>query len=359
MMKNMLFSMLFSGIALGASSQPEDVTFVATHDRTEQRYVIILPEGFVPDQPHDLLIVLHVMINGKNIPPAQASAAGVWFYADSENGSQLLLTGHPSVPGSWRLTASLNDGDSMRMSFAPNAVFKTNIQFHVDSLSGSALQCQVETNALVIKAASGAGAARLCGFSCRNVPVSFMPERRPFSRAPVACSPDPHQVIAGALVEWDWRMQDGIQTPREPRTWGQAIEKLLRGTEALVSERAAQKNLRPDEQGAWENIRNTCLDATKMDDTPRQESLWLKLHQLRRSIVLANPLFKTSPLLLVKHVPSVMSHQLTQVYGYCARPGGGLFVLQEPGVTMRTRNITPENLPAGNFMTPELSYDAQ
>jgi len=83
------------------------------------------------------------------------SATGVWFYADSENGSQLLLTGHPSVPGSWRLTASLNDGDSMRMSFAPDAVFETNIQFHVDSLSGSALQCQVETNALVIQAIRG------------------------------------------------------------------------------------------------------------------------------------------------------------------------------------------------------------
>ena len=54
-----------------------------------------------------------------------------------------------------------------------------------------------------------------------------------------------------------------------------------------------------------------------------------------------------------------MSHQLTQVYGYCARPGGGLFVLTEPGVSMRTRDLTPATLPPGNFMTPELSYDAR
>ena len=54
-----------------------------------------------------------------------------------------------------------------------------------------------------------------------------------------------------------------------------------------------------------------------------------------------------------------MSHQLTQMYGYCARPGGGLFVLAEPGRSMRTRDLTPATLAPGNFMTPELSYDGQ
>lgn len=299
-----------------------------------------------------------VMINGKSIPPAHGSAAGVWFYADGEKGAQLLLTGHTSVPESWRLTASLNDGDSVRISFMSDMTVPANIQFHVDALSSATLQCQMETNALVIKAVSGVGAARLTRFSYQNVPVSFMPERRPFSRAPVTCSPDPHPSIADALVEWDWRMQDGIQTPREPRTYSQAIEKRLNQVDALVAERVAQKNLSSDEQAAWENLRTACLDVIKTDDTAKQESLWLDLHRLRRKIVLTNPLFKIQQLLLVKHVPSVMSHQLTQITGACARPGGGLFVLQEPGISMRTKNITPGTLPAGNFATPELSYDA-
>ncbi len=297
-----------------------------------------------------------VAINGKTIPPAHGSAAGVWFYGDKENGAQLLLTGHPGVADSWRMTAYLNAGDEVRITFAPDALLLTNIQFRTDVLSTAALDCRAETNTLVINAASGAGAACLTRFAFDHVPGSFVPERRPFSRAPVAPSPDPHPAIAEALVEWDWRMQDGMQTPRESRTYRQAIEKLLRTTDALVAERRGLKTLSSKAQTAWEKVRAAALLPT--DDASTWETRWREIHRLRRQIALGNPLFKSTPLLFVKHVPSVMSHQLTQVYGYCARPGGGLFVLPEPGVTMRTRNLTPASLPAGNFMTPELSPDA-
>ena len=64
------------------------------------------------------------------------------------------------------------------------------------------------------------------------------PSAAPSRASPVASSPDPHPAIAEALIEWDWRLQDGIQTPREPRTYRQAIEKLLRQTDALVAERS-------------------------------------------------------------------------------------------------------------------------
>ncbi len=36
-----------------------DVDFTAVSDGTEQRYVLVLPPGFKPEQPHDLLIALH------------------------------------------------------------------------------------------------------------------------------------------------------------------------------------------------------------------------------------------------------------------------------------------------------------
>ncbi len=298
-----------------------------------------------------------VSINGRIVPPAHGSAAGVWFYADREKDAQLLFTGHPGMPESWRLTASLNAGDEVRITFVSDAALLTNIQFQTVALSPSALDCRAETNALVIKARDVPGAARLTGFAFENVPAAFAPERRPFSRDPVVPSPDPHPAIAKALVEWDWRMQDGIQTPRESRTYRQAIEKLLRQTDALVGERRKLKSLDAKEQSAWENFRAAGLIAT--NDATAEEARWFEAHRLRRQIVLSNPLFQSAPLLFLKHVPSVMSHQLTQVYGYCARPGGGLFVLPEPGVSMRTRNISPATLPPGNFMTPELSFDAQ
>jgi predicted esterase len=297
-----------------------------------------------------------VAINGKTIPPAPGSAAGVWFYADGDRGAQALLTGHTTVPGSWRMTAVLNRGDEVRVSLVPHGTALENLKFRAESLSAVALTCRAETNALVINAASSV-AVRLTKFAFHDGPACFVPERRPFSRGPVTTSPDPRPPIADAMVEWDWRMQDGIQTPRESRTYRQAIEKILRQTDALVAERLRSGTLNPDQESAWKAVRASSLPAA--EDASASEARWLEIHRLRRQMVLANPLFKFSSLLFIKHVPSVMSHQLTQMYGYCARPGGGLFVLAEPGVSMRTRNITPASLPPGNFMTPELSCDAQ
>ena len=37
----------------------EDVAFVAKCDNTTQHYVLVYPDGFKPDEPHDILIVLH------------------------------------------------------------------------------------------------------------------------------------------------------------------------------------------------------------------------------------------------------------------------------------------------------------
>lgn len=296
-------------------------------------------------------------LNGKAVPPASGSVAGVWFYALQGGGAQVLLTGHPDVPGSWRMTAALNSGDEVRMSFVPNGEETGTLQFQTRLLPTGGMNYRAETNSLVLKAGAGPGAVRLAGFAFSDVPACFAPERRPFSRGPVAGSPDPQAVIAEALVEWDWRMQDGIQTPREPRTYRQAIEKLLRQTGALISERAAARSLGLEQATAWKAFRAAGWPSE--DDAQAWEARWLELHRLRRQIVLSNPLFKIPSLLFVKHVPSVMSHQLTQVYGYCARPGGGLFVLTEPGTSMRTRDLTPASLPPGNFMTPELSYDAQ
>jgi predicted esterase len=296
-----------------------------------------------------------VAINGKTIPPGPGSAAGLWFYADGATGAQALLTGHAAVPGSWRMTAALNAGDELRLRIVPNGTGP--ITFRAEPLSSAVLQCRAETNALIIKAVSGAGAVRLTRFAFQQCPASFVPERRPFSRGPVIASPDPQPAIADALLEWDWRMQDGIQTPREPRTCRQAIEKLVRQTDALVAERSLAGTLSPAMESAWKASCSAGLPAA--EDTAAAEARWLEVHRLRRQLVLANPLFNLPSLLFVKHVPSVMSHQLTQVYGYCARPGGGLFVLTEPGISMRTRDLTPAALPPGNFMTPELSYDAR
>jgi hypothetical protein len=298
--------------------------------------------------PHAMAARVSITLNGRPLLPAHGSTAGVWFYtgSGSPEGTQVLLTGHTTVSNGWQLTAALAAGDTVRVVLDSGAEPLTNILFQSKSLSGNALTCQAESKAITLRASDGAGAVRLVGLTSGGTPLTLVPDRRPFSREPVACSPDPLPSIAEALIAWDWRMQDGIGSPREPRSYTQAVDKLLSRMIAAGMDKRALDELQ------------TARPATTADERA-METYWLTVHQARRKLMLNDPLFVKTPLLFVKHVPSVMSHQLTQMYGYCAQPGGGLFVLEKPGISMCTRNITPTALPGGNFMTPELSFDAK
>lgn len=225
-------------------------------------------------------------------------------------------------------------------------------------------------------------------------PLSLEPTRKPQSLDPIATSPDFRPALANAAIAWDWRLQDGIGAEREPRTFLQALEQRLPQGRALLDDLTASiddgtfDNLiaydpRIDEKTAAFAPRLDAWNATWSDFEKRfnelkikfyaekndaektarlekdAESLWREVRTLKRQILVESPLFQFGSLLFVKHAPGVMSHQLTQVYGYCARPGGGLFVLDEPGRSMKTRDVTPRNLPLGSYMTPELSFDGK
>lgn len=300
---------------------------------------------FVIGAPPAVPVRTSVVLNGESLVPSHGSASGVWFYSANDGRSQALLTGHGTVPGCWRLTTVLREGDELRLRFAFTKDKPADVEFAVQEISGGPISCRAEDHTVVIRAAAD-GAIRLTHFSYGGLPLTFVPERRLFSREPVACSPDPLPAIAEALIEWDWRMQDGIDIPCRAQTYRQAAECLLAQLEAADLDAEEPETLRASLPAA---------------EAPERawETYWLTLHRKRRQQMLSDPLFSNTPLLFVKHVPSVMSHQLTQVYGYCSRPGGGLFILTEPGKSMRTRNLTPSGLPPGNFMTPELSFDAE
>lgn len=149
-------------------------------------------------------------------------------------------------------------------------------------------------------------------------------------------------------IERDWRMQDGIGTERNPSTYAAASELLLKRGDALLRDLREAGVALTREQAEWEHLRGAAPG----------EATWRQLHELRRRIALRNPLAQVGPLLFIKQVPSCFSHQLTQYYGSRARPGGGVFVLEEPGTSLRCRQLAA-SLPAGSFQHPEVSYDGQ
>lgn len=192
-----------------------------------------------------------------------------------------------------------------------------------------------------------------------NLPIRLtvtVPEPPPL---PPPRLPDPRPAIERALIEADWRLQDGIGTPRNPTTYGQAIQQTLaRGNQLLADLQASGQPL-ATELEQWRRLSDEywrrCSDGSIGTDAAQE--LWRRVHWLRRSIALSNPLARTGPLVFAKHVPGAFSHQLTQYYGRYARPGGGLYVLEEPGRSMRCRTLTEGLLPAGSCQQPEVSYE--
>lgn len=163
------------------------------------------------------------------------------------------------------------------------------------------------------------------------------------------------------LMEEDWRKQDGIATERAASTYADAIELTLARGDALFQD-LRSSGVRLDEEAAqWESLRRERkkLGSDGAPDGPAWQDLWLRVHRLRRRIVLRNPLANTGPLVFVKQVPSMFSHQLTQYYGSCAQPGGGVFVLDRPGHSMECRPLGAGALPLGSFQHPDVSFDGR
>ncbi len=171
--------------------------------------------------------------------------------------------------------------------------------------------------------------------------------------------PQLHKAIDDALVEWDWRMQDGIGTERAPSTYPAAIQKTFDRGDALIADLRAGGIPLGENPARWEDLKRRFkeLAAAAPADGAAWEGLWRDVHRLRREIALANPLARVGPLVLVKQVPSLFSHQLTQYQGNCARPGGGAFVLDSPGRSMHCRRLAAGALPLGSYEFPEVSYD--
>lgn len=55
----MLTWLILLSAASAAAAEPQDVVFKSNHDGSEQRYVVVLPEGFKAEESHSVLVALH------------------------------------------------------------------------------------------------------------------------------------------------------------------------------------------------------------------------------------------------------------------------------------------------------------
>jgi len=195
----------------------------------------------------------------------------------------------------------------------------------------------------------------------RKYDLSLLPAPAMQESYPPSILPAMRPAMERAMLEWDWRMQDGIGTPRETVGYFTAIKRLLIKVDLLRKDlKATGVSLTGLEVTCgWQGLHERLFDLNVTKRPVREtewESLWRDAHLYRRALVFKNPLADVGPLLFIKRVPASFSHQLTQYYGRSARPGGGIFVLDRPGESMQARELVGSELPPGSYMLPEISY---
>lgn len=165
--------------------------------------------------------------------------------------------------------------------------------------------------------------------------------------------------LAQQLIEWDWRLQDGLGTPRQPTSWSVAVGRTLeRGRRQVDQLRRQGRDVAAWlTQGEALQAEWARLDSQKEVPASTWEDLWRRTHAWRRDLLVRGAWGDPEPIVFVKQVPSVFSHQLTQYYGACALPGGGLCVLDRPGQSLACRVLAPGTLPVGSYQHVDVSAD--
>jgi hypothetical protein len=220
---------------------------------------------------------------------------------------------------------------------------------------------------LVVKMRSGKGRAaiRLADLELvtdgETIPLKLPLSSLPIERFPRPELPAMHPAIERALIEWDWRMQDGIGSAREPRTYRQAIKYTLEQGDALLAHLARSGVSSREVAQRWNSLRDRWrrLGASFGSRDSDWENLWRQVHQLRRMIVLQNHLAGTGAIAFVKCTLTHNSIMQQQYIGRFARPSGGVFLLEAPGRSMQCRALTKGRLPRGAYQHLDVSYDGQ
>ena len=160
------------------------------------------------------------------------------------------------------------------------------------------------------------------------------------------------------MVCADWQRDDKIcHTPENYRT---ATSNHLERTRQLLADltRDAEPNFLQAESVQLDRLAKDFAAAGNAN-LEAQCVLYYKVRWLKRHIALSNPLMQFGKLLFTKRVPGTYSHLVMQYFGWRARPGGGIFVLDRPGYSLECHDILDGKLAGGSVLEPRLSYDAK
>jgi len=151
------------------------------------------------------------------------------------------------------------------------------------------------------------------------------------------------------------------------------VDVILRRTAALL-ERLQGMAEAPDLSEAAGDLAALARGAASIEPNEKAArfALFHEAMRLGRHVALANPLLDFDRILFItRHDAGGPFHMCDQYYGCNAKPGGGLYVLEDPfGPEPRATNLLAnarvangrlkgERLAGGSFLSPELSFDGR
>jgi hypothetical protein len=160
-----------------------------------------------------------------------------------------------------------------------------------------------------------------------------------------------------AMVVDAWLHEDGY--PKTPRDLAAAAEGHLDRSLLLAAGLEGAGDLTFAEKARHGAVRLRRQVAAAKDAPSMAGGLYVAVRRLKRELLLHRPEFAIDRLLVCKRVPTSYSHLVMQFYGWRARAGGGLFVLDRPGYTLNAQDILHGQLETGSVLQPSLHWDGE
>ncbi|MBR2584035.1 MAG: PD40 domain-containing protein [Thermoguttaceae bacterium] len=184
-------------------------------------------------------------------------------------------------------------------------------------------------------------------------------EAMPARDAVLREKPDGYGSDFGAMIQYEWLCDDKIAAG-DTAGYLQAAARHLEKARLLLDDLADSLDDQTLDllEARYDELLNKSQNITA-DDATGAEIFYAEVRGFKRKCAFANPLTRFGKMLFVKRVPTSYSHLVMQYFGWRARKGGGIFVLDEPGKSLACSDIFDGKLQEGNVLEPRLSYDAK
>ncbi len=164
-----------------------------------------------------------------------------------------------------------------------------------------------------------------------------------------------------AMVETDWAAQER----RKNRTLDEpaAVRDAYKCAEELLND-LRKMPAKPDvtsQAVTLERLRSQVNTVDSLDKKARL-ALYRQVRSTVRNLALKNPLIASRSIVFMKRrrfICQMLHEYLGYFYDYGDIAGGGIYMLEEPGRSLKVRNLINGRLQRGNYTTLALSYDAK